>query len=177
MEGKKHSFLGWFLVSLLGTALHFLYEWSGGNSLTAVFSGVNESVWEHMKLLAVPVLLWTAVQGKYLRKVYPNFWAVRAVSLLAGLLLIPVVYYTYTGALGFRVTAVDISLFYVAAALVFCLDRRLGRRERFSAPWQQKLGLAVLAGLGLAFFWCTFHPPRFPLWQDPVTKGYGRTPL
>ena len=173
MEGKKHSFLGWVLVSLLGTVLHFLYEWGGESMFTAPLSGVNESVWEHMKLLAVPVLLWTAVQGKHLRKVYPNFLAVRSVSLLAGLLLIPVVYYTYTGALGFRVTAVDISLFYVAAALVFFLDRWLGQRGRFSAPWQQKLGCLALVFLGLLFFRFTFHPPRFPLWQDPLTGTYG----
>ena len=171
MAAKKHGFLGWILVSLLGTALHFLYEWSGENVFTAPLSGVNESVWEHMKLLAGPVLLWTAVQGK--RLAYPNFWAVRAASLLAGLLLIPVVYYTYPGALGFRVTAVDVSLPHVAAALVFFLDRRFGHRGRFSAPWQQKLGFLVLVFLGLIFFYFTFYPPHFPLWQDPLTGSYG----
>ena len=134
MAGKKHGFWGWLLVSVLGTALHFLYEWSGERLWAAPLSGVNESVWEHMKILAIPVLLWSVVQGRHL--VYPNFWAVRAASLLAGLGWIPVVYYTYTGALGFRLTAVDISLFYVAAALVFFLDHRLGEEGRLSAPWQ-----------------------------------------
>ena len=171
MAGEKHSFWGWFLVSLLGTALHFLYEWSGECLWAAPLSGVNESVWEHMKLLALPVLVWSAAQGR--QRISSNFWAVRAVSLLAGLGSIPVVYYTYTGALGFRLAAVDIALFYVAAALVFFLDHRLGEEGRFSAPWQQKLGRLALIILGLLFFLFTFHPPRFPLWQDPLTGGYG----
>ena len=171
MAGEKHSFWGWFLVSLLGTALHFLYEWSGECLWAAPLSGVNESVWEHMKLLALPVLVWSAAQGR--QRISSNFWAVRAVSLLAGLGSIPVVYYTYTGALGFRLAAVDIALFYVAAALVFFLDHRLGEEGRFSAPWQQKLGKLALIILGLLFFLFTFHPPRFPLWQDPLTGGYG----
>ena len=171
MAGKKHSFWGWLLVSLLGTALHFLYEWSGECLWAAPLSGVNESVWEHMKLLALPVLAWSAAQGR--QRISSNFWAVRAVSLLAGLGSIPVVYYTYTGALGFRLAAVDIALFYVAAALVFFLDHRLGEEGRFSAPWQQKLGRLALIILGLLFFLFTFHPPRFPLWQDPLTGGYG----
>ena len=171
MAGEKHRFWGWFLVSLLGTALHFLYEWSGECLWAAPLSGVNESVWEHMKLLALPVLVWSAAQGR--QRISSNFWAVRAVSLLAGLGSIPVVYYTYTGALGFRLAAVDIALFYVAAALVFFLDHRLGEEGRFSAPWQQKLGKLALIILGLLFFLFTFHPPRFPLWQDPLTGGYG----
>ena len=171
MAGKKHSPLGWILTSLLGTALHFLYEWSGEAVWAASLSGVNESVWEHMKLLAVPVLFWSAVQGR--SRVSSNFWAVRAVSLLAGLLLIPVVYYTYTGALGFRVTAVDIALFYVAAALVFFLDHRLGKEGRLSASRQQTLGCLALVILGLLFVLFTFYPPRFPLWQDPMTGRYG----
>ena len=171
MAGKKHSPLGWILTSLLGTALHFLYEWSGEAVWAASLSGVNESVWEHMKLLAVPVLFWSAVQGR--SRVSSNFWAVRAVSLLAGLLLIPVVYYTYTGALGFRVTAVDIALFYVAAALVFFLDHRLGKDGQLSASRQQTLGCLALVILGLLFVLFTFCPPRFPLWQDPLTGRYG----
>ena len=171
MAGKKHSPLGWILTSLLGTALHFLYGWSGEAVWAAPLSGINESVWEHMKLLAVPVLFWSAVQGR--GRVSSSFWAVRAASLLAGLLLIPVVYYTYTGALGFRVTAVDIALFYAAAALVFFLDHRLGKDGRLSASRQQTLGRLALVILGLLFVLLTFYPPHFPLWQDPLTGRYG----
>lgn len=168
-NSKGWSLCGFLFVSAMGTALHFLYEWSGGNTFAALVSGVNESVWEHMKLLFVPLLLWTLLFGK------GNF-AAGAVSTLAGLLLIPTVYYTYTGALGFRSAFVDIALFYVAAAVVFLLQWRLLRAGRLSKPWQQWLGLAVLAALAAAFVWCTFRPPRLPLWQDPVTKLYGVAP-
>ena len=44
-----------FLSILAGSALHFLYDlWP--NPLTAVFAPVNESVWEHLKLLYWPFL-------------------------------------------------------------------------------------------------------------------------
>ena len=55
---KRKGLWGFLFVSVLGTVLHFLYEWSGENTLAALVSGVNESVWEHMKLLFVPVFLW-----------------------------------------------------------------------------------------------------------------------
>lgn len=160
---KQKGLWGFLFVSVLGTALHFLYEWTGENVLAALVSGVNESVWEHMKLLFVPVFLSLVLTG--------SNWAVGAVSLLAGLLLIPTVYYAYTGALGFRIAAVDISLFYLAAALVFWLRRRL--EGRWEGRWQQAAGLVVLTVLALAFLVWTFYPPRFPLWQDPVSGSFG----
>jgi stage V sporulation protein B len=65
------------------------------------------------------------------------------------------------------------ALFYVAAALVFFLDHRLGKDARLSAPRQQTLGRLALVILGLLFVLLTFYPPHFPLWQDPLTGRYG----
>ena len=170
--------LGWGTVGFLwaaaaGTLLQFVYEWSGGSIAAAVFSGVNESVWEHMKLLVMPVFLFTAAQMWAQGESLPNLPAVRAASLTAGVFIIPVLYYTYTGALGFRVLWVDMGIFYLAAALTFWLDGRLVRTGRFSSVWAQVLGIAALWALVFVFVWCTFRPPHLPLWQDPVTGGYG----
>jgi len=42
--------LGIVFIVLVGSALHFTFELSGDNPLVGVFSAVNESVWEHLKL-------------------------------------------------------------------------------------------------------------------------------
>ncbi len=167
------EFGGFLFTGALGVLLHFAYEWSGGSMLAAIFSGVNESTWEHMKLLFVPLFLFSTVQVCLLGRNYPNFLAVRALSVLTGLALIPVLFYTYTGILGFHVTWVDISIFFLADMGVFCLDFSLLRRGRLSSGWQQILGLLVLWGLAFCFVWCTFHPVRLPLWRDPVGGTYG----
>ena len=85
---------GFLFTSAVGSLLHFVYEWSGGSLAAAVVSAVNESTWEHMKLLFVPMFLFSVVQVCVLGKTYPNFLAVRAVSIVTGLTLIPVLYYT-----------------------------------------------------------------------------------
>ena len=91
---------GAVFTAIMGTLLHFAYEWSGGNPLAAVVGSVNESIWEHMKLLFVPVFVWSVVQLWFHGRNYPNFLAARTAAVLAGLTLIPVLYYTYTGVLG-----------------------------------------------------------------------------
>ena len=164
---------GFLFTAAAGSLLHFAYEWSGGSTLAAAFSAVNESTWEHMKLLFFPMLLFSVVQVIALGRQYPNFLAVRAVSTLAGLLLIPVLFYTYTGILGEDVPWVDVTIFMLSALAAFALDWRLLRRGRWDRGWQQVLGLLVLWGLAFLFVYLTFHPPGFGLWQDPVTGGYG----
>ena len=158
----------------MGTLLHFAYEWSGKNTVAALFGAVNESVWEHMKLLVVPAMLFTAVQlWKRGGGNYPNLPAVRAVSILLGALAIPVLYYTVTGALGEQPTWVHISFFYWAAAGLFWLDYRLLRTGWPASGWLQLLGVVVLWSLVFVFVWCTFRPPELPLWRDPISGGYG----
>ena len=52
---KNFQIFSTIFVMILGTLLHFTYEWSGGNLLVASFSAVNESTWEHLKLLFYPM--------------------------------------------------------------------------------------------------------------------------
>ena len=85
--------LGGFLwTGAAGTLLHFLYGWSGGSTWAAALSPVSESVWEHMKLLFVPLFLFTIVQLCLMGRTESNLLAVRGVSALTGLVLIPVLY-------------------------------------------------------------------------------------
>ena len=164
---------GFLFTALAGTLLHFGYDWSGGSVWTAAFSAVNESTWEHMKLLFFPIFLYSVAQACALGKTYPNFLAVRAVSTLAGLALIPILYYTYTGILGRHLMWADIAIFFLADLAAFWLDFCLLRRGRLSEPWQQVAGLAVLWALAFCFVWCTFRPPHIALWRDPVAGVYG----
>ena len=60
-------------VMILGTLLHFTYEWSGNNTFVAAFSAVNESTWEHLKLLFYPMFLTTIIGYFYLGKTSPQF--------------------------------------------------------------------------------------------------------
>ena len=174
---RRHLFFwelaGFLVTGVLGTLLHFVYEWSGENVFAAAFSAVNESTWEHMKLLFFPMFFFSVVQVCVMGRNYPNFLAVRAVSTLTGLLLIPTLFYTYTGIWGEHTVWADISVFFLAVLAAFLLDSRLLRKGRRSSPWQQRLGLLVLWGLAFCFVWCTFHPGPLALWRDPVTGRFG----
>ena len=107
---------GFLFTVLAGTGLHFLYGWTGERSWIAGFSAVNESVWEHMKILYVPLFLLSMVQLCFQGRTSSNYLAARAAAVLCGTALIPALYYTYTGALGRGFLAADIGIFLLSAA-------------------------------------------------------------
>ncbi len=55
---KRDIVIGIFFVLITGTLAHFLYEWTGKNFIAGLFTPVNESIWEHMKLIFFPILAY-----------------------------------------------------------------------------------------------------------------------
>lgn len=165
------TWAGFFTAAVLGTLGHFAYDWNGKSLPVGAFCAVNESTWEHMKLLFFPVLLFTAVQ--LCLRWESGLLAARAVSTTAGLVAIPALFYTYSGVLGRTVDWVNILIFYVADAALFGLDSRLRRSGHFRAPWLQTAGALWLWLLAFLFVWWTFRPPHIGLFLDPVTGQYG----
>ena len=55
----------------LGVFLHFLFDLSGNIVLFGSFSAVNESVWEHMKILFFPMIIFALIESFYLNE-YKN---------------------------------------------------------------------------------------------------------
>ena len=94
----KWQIFGFLFSIFFGSLLHFVYDWSGKSILIAPISAVNESTWEHMKLFFIPTFIFAVIQNIFLSDRYENFWVVKAVGILAGLFLIPILFYTYNGA-------------------------------------------------------------------------------
>ena len=162
---------GFALTTLGGTILHFLYDWTGGSILISPFSGVNESTWEHMKLLFWPLLLFALIQRLFFRE-QENYWCVKLVEILLGLVLIPVLFYTYNGAIGKSPDWINIAIFYLTALIVFLFEWRSFKNDRLQCKYP-RLAFAAICVIGVLFVVFTFSPLQIPLFQDPLTGAYG----
>lgn len=164
---------GFLFTCLAGVLLHFAYGWSGESALVGAFSAVNESVWEHMKLLFFPLMLVALPEMAALGDCFRCFWTAKAAGTLLGLGLIPALHYTYTGAFGVSILWVDIGIFFVAAAAVFLLETRLMLRPRRRGGAMQMPAMLLMWALALVFVFFTYYPPHIPLLRDPLTGIYG----
>jgi len=162
---------GFAVTSLGGTLLHYLYDLSGGSALLAVFSGVNESTFEHMKLLFFPMLFFAVVQSFYFSG-YSNFWCIKLRGILLGLILIPVIFYTYNGAIGKSPDYINIAIFFVTASIVYFYETRLLKNNDISCT-RPALAIAVLCLTAVLFGVFTFITPEIGLFRDPLTGTYG----
>ena len=113
----KFTIFSGIFVMILGTLLHFTYEWSGNNTFVASFSAVNESTWEHLKLLFFPMFLTTILGYFYFRKISSNFLCAQLLGILTAILFTITFFYTYTGIVGTNFAFVNISIFFVAVVL------------------------------------------------------------
>lgn len=175
MEDKnkilKFQIFSAVFVAILGTLLHFTYQWSNGNVIVGAFSAVNESTWEHLKLVFFPMIIMTVVGYFYIGKTTNNnFLCAQLLGILAALLFIVVFFYTYTAILGTNYSFLDIGSFFVAIVLgEYVAYKFMTSRPRCNT----KLAVTGLIILFACFIVFTFLTPKIFIFQDPITGGYG----
>ena len=165
---------GIVFIVIIGTILHFTFEFSGNQPVVGVFSAVNESVWEHLKLGFWPALVWALIEYRYIKKSTNNFLFAKTVGIYLIPIIIPILFYSYTAVLGESVLVIDILTFVISVIVgQFVSYKLLTYREL--PDMLNKISLVALVLLGVAFVLFTFYPPHLPLFRDPVTGEYGIT--
>jgi peptidoglycan/LPS O-acetylase OafA/YrhL len=124
-----------------------------------------------MKLLFWPMLLYALMQHLFYRD-RKDFWCIKLRGILLGLLLIPVLFYTYNGVIGKSPDWINIAIFFISAAIAYLYAAKLFRQK--SPPCRHPLGaLLYLLLLGVLFVIFTFSPPHIGIFRDPLTGTYG----
>ena len=163
---KKYCILGFLFVSLVGTLSHFVYEWSGNNFLVGFLFPINESTWEHMKLAFFPMLLYSIYANGKLKQEYPCVTSALLSGTLLSTLLIPILFYTYSGILGQTIDAVNIATYYISILVAFITIYRL----TVSCKAEPFLGLlkSLILIFAAAFLVFTYLPPNLGIFVSPV---------
>lgn len=152
------------LTALLGSVNHFLYDFSERNPFTALITPVNESTWEHLKLLFFPVLFFTAAQYYIMHPARSAFFASRFTGVCSGMAATVVLFYAYTGILGTHILLVDISIFLFSVCFTFYVSARLYRKFFGTDSMVTFFAWFILV---LLFFIFTCYPPDFFLFFPP----------
>lgn len=151
---------------IAGVLLHFLYEWTGENYFAGLIAPINESTWEHLKLLFFPVLFFTIFEYTYTGHYFPPFLTARTVGCLSGTFFIVAFYYTYTGILGRHFLWVDILTFFAGVILCYWLTWHLAVTKKAGKWYTNLLCILLLLFLACLFFYFTSYPPRLPLFAE-----------
>ena len=152
--------------------LHYLWDWTGNFLPAAIFASVNESVWEHVKILSWPFLAWSAAEYYILRPEPKRFLTARAAGVLTVMLLTVCFFYVYSGILGRAVLWLDLaSAFVWLLAGEFVSIRIINSPARLDVWWIFSAAVMLLVVVSLLCF--TASAPHIGLFRDPVTGLYG----
>lgn len=158
---------------LLGTLLHFTYELSGGNTFVAAFSAVNESTWEHLKLVFYPTLIFSIIEYFFIGKNTNNYCIAKTTAIIFEISFIIIFFYTYTGIIGTNFAIIDISSFVISIISGEYLAYKIMIKPQIQNKAIKILAIIIPILLLIAFITATYNPPMINLFKDPVTGKYG----
>ena len=158
---RKDILVGSIFIFLLGSLFHFTYELLGNNFLVSIFSATNESVFEHTKLVLYPIIIWYLIfYFKNKTKVNKNgLFSSMIINLIFSILIIPLLFYFYTGAFGIESLLVDLIIFYISSLGGLLVAKKFYQKKKI-LPWQLFLIIIIL----LYGIW-TFYPLNLPIFM------------
>ena len=165
---NKYTLWGIIFSTVLGTFLHFAYDFSGQNAVIGIFSATNESIWEHLKLLFYPVLIFSVFQYFADANEIHAFIPSRVKGLLLGLAFIVIAYYTYSGVIGKNYDFINILIFIISVIITFIMTNIFIKNS--GEPTSVCIGasLVAVAVLIALFTIFTFYPLPLNLFADPT---------
>jgi len=164
-------YIGIIVIFLVGASLHFVYEWSHHNKIVAVFAAVNESTWEHIKICMTPTLLWSIYEIS-LYGFTGNFIFAKSICLLTIILLIPILFYSYTFFTKKVHLIVDIICFLITVICSQLVFRYIINLNNYSDIFTYISFVLIIIEL-LLYFYLTYNPLKNFIFKDPITKKYG----
>lgn len=165
---KHYTVIGIFFVIILGTLFHFLYDWTNKNFIIGLFTPINESVWEHMKLIFFPMLIYSFIMILTLKKGYPSIIPSLCFGILSGTLLVPIFFYIYTFILGKNIFIFDFATFMLSIIIAFFAVYKFTLSDSLQ-PYTILLCCLVCIFL-ISFIIFTFYPPAIKIFEDPTQK-------
>ena len=160
----------------IGPLLHFAFDITNKNVIVGLFAPVNESTWEHLKLLFFPFILTSAIEYFIFGKEAHNFFSSKLIGITAGLIFIITNYYTTVGAFGINSMAVNIGIYIASVFLSFAISYyRMLKDCTIGGGGYEIAAIVIFVLYFAAFTIFSYYPPHIPLFRDPMTMNYSVT--
>lgn len=165
--------ISFIFISVFGTLLHFTHNWLKNGVLLHIFSAINESTWEHMKLLIAPTLIVLLFQFLTTGTQYKNIFFGILILLIVEILTIPLIFEPLRLIIKKVPLFLSILIFYISI-LFGLLSEYFVLRNRFFLL-NETYSLAFILLIVIIFGIFTYYPPRIFLFKDPITGKHGDT--
>lgn len=169
---KKIKIIGVFIIMGLSVLSHFMYEWCN-NFIFSIFFPVNESIWEHMKLLVTPLLIYALIEYFIYRKKdvrFNNFSLSYGISMITGIILYLAIYLPINHFFGHNMI-VSITLLFLDYILISCISYLILNTRNIK--YSKTIGTFLIIFTYFIFYYLTYYPVHSFIFYDTKNKIYG----
>lgn len=165
---KKYFVISSIIAVIFGTLQHFAFDLSNNNVFIGLISPVNESVWEHLKLVLLPLTIFAIITKIALKQ--KNVMIATSIATITACIFILIVHYTY---LNFNIESatVDIIAYIISIILAFYIIY-LFYTNNILIKFEP-LGYILIISMFIIFGIFTFYPPKQELFLDKTLNIYG----
>ncbi len=157
--------------------MHFLYEFSNRSFIIGLFTPVNESVWEHLKLVYFPFVFLGILLNIFFNKNYDfnvKVWNYINVSIIKISIFIVTFHYLYSFIFSDSSIIYDIILYYVSMLYGFKIVYNIFKKDNALLNVKNiNFHILSLFIFFIIFIIFTIHPPKLNLFRDPISNTYG----
>lgn len=166
--GLKKNIIAFSVIGIVGTLSHFVYEWSGENAFLGLIFPVNESVWEHLKLIFFPALIYFVIEYILLSEKPHNYISAAITGVFCSMLSVVVLYYTASGILGRNIDFINIVIYFIALIITISKRNKIIKSNADFSKLSVILLLSLTATTALLFFICSFVTPKLGIFVPPA---------
>jgi hypothetical protein len=163
--------IGLVVLILLGLIFHELYK-STEITLLGVISPINESKWEHWKMVFFPMLIVSIFEYHFIKDYVANYIFALALGIIVFELITFGLIELYGLFLGHSNLLVHV-LTFVLGGVVGQTIRYIVMTQTAQSRFLLVIGLIILTAHLLTFSIFTFNPPRSEYFRDPINDSYG----
>lgn len=163
---------------ILGIIFHFAYDISSNSFIIGLFFPVNESIWEHLKLVLAPITIFALIYSSIYtnqKHILNNFWYYIAISIIISTIIIPLSHYAYKSIFKTIPDFINIIIYIISIIISFYyLYRKISLEYIYpNSENKNSTGILTITILYLVFIAFTIYPPKLELFRDPITDTFG----
>ena len=164
--------ISFLICGIIGVIAHFLYNLFNKNKILGAFTPVNESTFEHLKLLFFPFILVSVIETLIFKLDFINIMTYRVLHISISILMLPICYY-FIKKLKLDSGLINIMLYFIMLFLAYFLSYIIEKKQLLTSLWMNINSLLLFTVVLFSFIIFTFCPPHVPLFKDPLTNTYG----
>ena len=165
IKPETYTLIGILVLFVVGSLFHFLYSLTGECFIIGLFVPINESIFEHTKMVVLPIFIWWFIFYLFRKKdLFVNAWFTSAlIVMISAIIVIPMLFYFYSQAFGIESLVIDILILLVSLAIGQILGLHYYRHGK-GIEYHFAIFLMIVIIILFAFF--TINPPAFPIFNS-----------